>query len=127
MKRLVIADDNLVSTMELEEYLGRKGYQVAGVAASGIEAIKMAKSLVPELILMELDMPGEMSGVAAAEKIKSEMGIPAVFLVGHAPPTLLERAKKVWPYGFVRKPFQAKQVEALIEVALQDQKRMGSS
>ena len=117
MHRLMVVDDEAVIAMQLEESLAAMGYDVVGTAASGEEAREMAKNVRPDLILMDIVMPGKQDGIVAAEAIKSEMDIPIIFLTAYAEENLVQRAKKVEPMGYIVKPFQERGLKAAIEVA----------
>ena len=80
MADILIADDNIVVTMELEELLPSIGYKVAGVAHSGRQSVDLAREIRPDLVLMDIIMPGEMDGIAAAEILKTELDIPVIFI-----------------------------------------------
>ena len=118
MHRLMLVDDEAIIATQLEELLTPLGYEVVGMASSGEEAVGMAKDLKPDLILMDIVMPGELDGIAAAEKIKAELGIPVIFLTGYADKELIDRAKSLEPYGYVLKPLQEGQIKAAVEIAL---------
>lgn len=122
MSRILLVDDEIVISMRLEEVLTSMGYDVAGVAASGREAIEMARDRHPDLILMDIVMPGELDGIDAAAKIRSEIDIPVIFITGHAKDRLIERAKQVSPFGYILKPFQENQIKVVIEIALHKDK-----
>ncbi|HIJ20192.1 MAG TPA: response regulator [Deltaproteobacteria bacterium] len=117
MCKIMIAEDNIISSMDLEELLSAQGHQVVGVAASGMEAVQMGETLAPDLILMEINMPGIMNGVAAAEAIRSTRDIPIFFLMGDAREELVNRAKTMTPYDLIRKPFGEEQVAQAINAA----------
>ena len=118
MHRLMLVDDQVVAVMELEEHLRLMGYDIVGMASSGQEAVSMAKDLRPDLVLMDIVMPGKWDGIAAAERIKAELDIPVIFLTGYAEEHFIERAKKVEPFGYVLKPLQEEQIKVAIEIAL---------
>ncbi len=118
MHRLMLVDDEAIIATQLEELLTPLGYEVAGMACSGEEAVGMAKDLKPDLILMDILMPGVLDGIAAAEKIKAQLGIPVIFLTGYADEELINRAKSLEPLGYVLKPFRAEQIKVAIEIAL---------
>lgn len=122
MSRILLVDDEIVISMRLEEVLMSMGYDVVGVAASGNEAIEMARDHHPDLILMDIVMPGELDGIDAAAKIRSEIDIPVIFITGHAKDRLIERAKQVSPFGYILKPFQENQIKVAIEIALHKKK-----
>ena len=116
MARIVIVEDEVIITIQLEERLKKMGYQVVGRARSGQEAMETARSLNPDLILMDIIMPGNMDGIEAAEKIKRELDIPVIFLTSYADDTLINRAKKAEPFGYILKPYQEYEIKAAIEL-----------
>jgi two-component system, response regulator PdtaR len=115
---VLIVDDEAIITMQLEERLSRMGYSVVGMAASGEEAVIKARSTKPDLILMDIVMPGKINGIDAAKIINEEMGIPVVFVTSYADDTIIAKAKHVRPYGYIVKPFDELGLKAAIEVAL---------
>ena len=118
MPNILIVDDNVVFVVELEETLSDLGYQVAGVASTGFEAIQMAKEVRPDLVLMDIEMPGEIDGISAARNILAEERIPIIFLTGHVEEELLQRASRVTTDGYIVKPFHDRQLLGAMEVAL---------
>ncbi|MBP7605045.1 MAG: response regulator, partial [Spirochaetes bacterium] len=82
-KSILLVDDEAVITTQLEERLTRMGYSVVGRAASAEEGIEMARRLRPDLILMDIVMPGEMDGIDATEIIGREMAVPEMFLTAY--------------------------------------------
>jgi DNA-binding NarL/FixJ family response regulator len=117
MTDILIVDDDATLAMELEEYLPTIGYQVMGVASSGSEAIKLARKFKPNLILMDIKMPGKLNGIQAAGIIKSELSISIIFISGYADEKLLEQAKLVEPLGYIHKPFSEEQIAAALKMA----------
>lgn len=117
MYRTLIADDDVTLAMQLEEFLLTIGYEVKGVVYSGLEAVEKARTLKPDLILMDIKMPGKLNGIQAAGIIKSELGINIVFILGYADEELLEQAKLVEPLAYIHKPFSEEQVAASLKMA----------
>ncbi len=118
MKKIMIVDDDFIIATQLEEHLQELGYEIAGVLSSGEEAIEKVEELSPDLVLMDIVLPGGMDGIAAAERIKGKVNVPIVFMTGHAEKAHVERAKNVEAHGYILKPFVPYQVEAAIELAL---------
>ena len=118
MSRLLIVDDERVVTRGLEEDLTQMGYEVVGVASSGEEAIVKARSLHPDLVLMDIVMPGAKDGIVAATEINAELNIPVVFLTAYSDLELVERAKWSGAFGYIVKPAQPQQLRATIEMTL---------
>ena len=118
VSKILVVDDEAIITMQLEERLHSMGYTVAGMAASGEDAIEKARRLAPDLILMDIVMPGRLNGIEAAQVIISELDIPVVFVTSYADDAIIEKAKQVRPYGYIVKPFNELEIKAAIEVAL---------
>ncbi len=118
MKKIMVVDDEATITTHLEKRLTMMGYDVVGKASSGEQAVELAKCLKPDLILMDIVMPGKIDGIEASKRINAEMDIPIIFLTAHAADHFLMRARNVEPYGYVLKPFQPSEIKASIEIAL---------
>lgn len=123
MNRIMVVDDEAVITSQLEERLNTVGYDVVGRAASGEEAVALARNLTPDLILMDIVMPGKVDGIAAAEIINGELDIPVIFLTAYASTDILEKAKVVEPFGYIIKPFDVVNLKASIDIALYKKER----
>lgn len=117
MTDILIVEDDATLAMELEEFLPTIGHRVMDVATTGAEAIRKAQQLKPDLILMDIKMPGKMDGIQAAGIIKAECGSNIIFISGHAEEELLERAKFVEPLGYIHKPFTEEQIAAALKMA----------
>lgn len=115
---LLIVEDQAVVAADLGDRLSRNGYSVCGVAASGEEALALARRHRPSLALLDIRIQGEMDGIQTAEILRSELDIPAIFLSAHSDEATLQRAKLAAPYGFLMKPFEERELRLNIEVAL---------
>jgi len=118
MSKILVVDDEAIITMQLEERLSVMGYTVAGMAASGEDAVEKARSMKPDLVLMDIVMPGKINGIEAAKIITRELDIPVVFVTAYADDNIIEKAKSARPYGYIVKPFNELEIKAAIEVAL---------
>ncbi len=118
MSKILVVEDEAIILLQLEEILHAIGYTVAGLAASGEDAIEKARRLKPDLVLMDIVMPGKLNGIEAAKIITEELGIPVVFVTSYADDTIIEKAKSVKPYGYIVKPFNELVIKATVEVAL---------
>lgn len=118
MQRILIADDEVIIATQIEECLTSNNYKVVGIATSGEEAVEMAMDLKPDLMLMDIVMPGRLDGISAASKINNAINIPVIFLTAYADEEMIERAKPIGPYAYVLKPLQERQLLAAIEIAL---------
>jgi len=118
MSRILVVDDEAIITMLLEERLTAMGYSVVGMAASGEEAVEKTRRLTPDLVLMDIVMPGKLNGIDAARIVTEDLDIPVVFVTSYADDTIIRTAKSVRPYGYIVKPFNELELKAAIEVAL---------
>ena len=118
MSKIIVVDDEATITTHLEERLTNMGYEVMASASSGKEAVKLARSLNPDLVLMDIVMPGEIDGIEAAGIIQKELNIPIVFLSAYGDDKFIARAKEVEPFGYIIKPYQDESLKAAIEIAL---------
>ncbi len=118
MKRILIVDDSPLILAQLTDILTSLGYETVGSAASGAEAIDLARKLRPDAILMDIVMPGEPDGIGAARVIHQEIGIPTIFLTGSRNADVLGRIKDTGAYGYIEKPVSQSEIGAAIEIAL---------
>ena len=114
---LIVEDDFIVAKI-IEKSLISLGYAVAGLVATGEDAIKKADSEKPDLVLMDIRLQGEMDGISASEKIRDKFNIPVIFLTAFSDQSTFERALVTAPYGYIIKPFSANTLSATIKVAL---------
>jgi two-component system cell cycle sensor histidine kinase/response regulator CckA len=113
---LIVEDERIVARM-LQRKLARFGYAIAGVTAFGEEAVHMAALDRPDLVLMDIRLKGDIDGIQAATEIRT-LDIPVVFLTAHADDETLRLAKVTEPFGYVLKPFQERELQIVIEMAL---------
>ena len=118
MPTIMIVDDDVITVTELTEALRSSGYEIGSTADSGEEAIKIAKKTRPDLVLMDIVMPGKIDGIKAAKQIRTELNIPVIFLTGYSEEEYIERAKSARSFGYILKPFVAAQVSSSIKIAL---------
>jgi CheY-like chemotaxis protein len=117
-ERILIVEDEHIVAMGIKRMLKNMGYTLAGIASSGEEAINKAESTLPDLVLMDIMLKGEMNGIEAAKEIKSRFGIPVVYLTACSENKIVERAWKTGHSGYVVKPFDEKDLQKSINVAL---------
>jgi PAS domain S-box-containing protein len=116
--RILIVEDDPLSAARIREDLSGLGYVVAGIASSGVEAIKEVSEVRPDLVLMDIVLKGDMDGIKAAEHIGASFDVPVVYLTAYADADTLHRAKITEPYGYILKPCAEKELHTNIEIAL---------
>lgn len=115
---VLIAEDEALVALDISHELTSVGYTVIGQASSGREAVQKALELKPDVILMDITMPGEMDGIRAAEEIGRTLKTPVIFVTAHSDEGTLQRAKLSHPAGYIMKPFEPNELRANIEIAL---------
>lgn len=115
---ILVVEDEVVVARDIAVQLRESGYQPVGHALRGEEAIALAHSLKPDLVLMDIQLAGAMDGIAAAQAIRMQLGIPVVFLTAFAADDVLARANATQPFGYLLKPFSERELRAAIEMAL---------
>jgi len=117
-KSILIVEDEAIVAMEIQNTLERLGYTITAFVSSGTKAISIALEYKPDLILMDIQIKGDMDGIEAAEQIRSCSFIPIIFLTAYAEESTLKRAKLTLPFGYLLKPFQERDLQVTIEMAL---------
>jgi CheY-like chemotaxis protein len=115
---ILIVEDERIIAMALQDVLKYMGYSVAGVAASGEEAVQKAAETRPDVVLMDIRLRGEIDGLQAAVEIGSHLDIPVVYLTAYADKFMRKRAEATKPYGYIVKPFRQADIRAAVEEAL---------
>ncbi|WP_440956270.1 response regulator [Methanosarcina sp. Mfa9] len=116
-KILVVEDQNIVA-LNIRNKLKNLGYAVPATAATGEEAVRKAELTDADLVLMDIMLKGDMDGISAAQEIKSQFGIPILYLTAYTDEETLGRAKMTEPAGYISKPFKEEDLHSNIEMAL---------
>ena len=116
--RIMVVEDEAVISLEIQDRLTKMGHSICGTAASGEEALSVATAKCPDLILMDINLRGDVDGVQTAQQIHDRMEIPVIYLTAFADDRTVERARLTEPFGYLIKPFSEKELYAAIEVAL---------
>jgi len=118
--RIMIVEDEAIVADELRATLTRRGYGVPAVAVSGEEAVDKVAELQPDVVLMNIDLQGEMDGIEAAQHIRQWCDIPIVYFTGCMDDKRLMRAKHTAPFTYIMKPYDASELVSTIEAMLRD-------
>ena len=114
--RIIIADDESLIRLDLREMLTHLGYDVIGEASEGRSAMDLARRLRPDLMIMDIKMPG-LDGIAAAEELTRERIAPVVLVTAYSDQGLVERARDAGVVGYVVKPFREAELMPVIELS----------
>jgi len=108
-KRVLIAEDETIIRLDLRGTLEASGYEVCGEARDGVEAVELAESLAPDVIVMDVKMP-RLDGIDAARRILERQAVPIVMLTAFGQEELVERAVDTGVFGYLAKPFREQDI-----------------
>ena len=117
--KIFVVEDELITARHLRHRLSRLGYDVIGVAAGGLEALRKMGERQPDLLLADIGLPGEIDGIAVAAEARKRSQIPSVFLTAYTDPETMRRVQSCEPYDYLVKPFADQELHAAIEIAIQ--------
>ncbi|VVB97629.1 Methanogenesis regulatory histidine kinase FilI [uncultured archaeon] len=116
--KILVVEDEVIVADDIQKSLNNLGYTVPATASSGETAIKKAGEYIPDLVLMDIVLQGELDGIETAKQIRSRYDIPVVYLTAFSDKKTLERAKITEPFGYIIKPFRERELKIAIEIAL---------
>jgi CheY-like chemotaxis protein len=116
--RILIVEDEELVALGIRTYLDGIGHLESFITTSGEAAISAIPQCAPDLVLMDISLAGEMSGIEAAKIITDSFHLPIVYLTAYSDEKTLESAKIAQPYGYITKPFDERNLQATIEMAL---------
>jgi response regulator NasT len=114
--RVVIAEDEALIRLDLKEMLQEEGFDVVGEVADGASAVRLARELTPDLVILDVKMP-VMDGIQAAEEIAKERLAAILILTAFSQRELVERARRAGAMAYLVKPFQKHDLLPAIEIA----------
>lgn len=113
---ILIAEDDVLSGKMMTITIKKLGYTFLGLATNTDDCIQMAEDLNPDLILMDIDMPGKQDGIGAAQIISDKFNIPIIYVTANAEDSVFARALKTSPFGYVLKPISKELIRTVIEM-----------
>ncbi|MEJ5250595.1 MAG: response regulator [Chthonomonadetes bacterium] len=115
--RVLIADDEPIIRLDLKNMLESLGYEVVAEAGDGVSAVEAARTLKPDVAILDIKMPG-MDGIDAANILNSEKIAPVVLLTAFSDMDLINRAKEAGVFAYLVKPFRENDLRPAIEIAI---------
>lgn len=115
--RVVIAEDEAIIRLDLKELLEEEGFEVVGETGRGDEAVELVRRLAPDLVILDIKMPG-LDGLSAARQITSERLAAVLILTAFSQRDLVEQARDAGAMSYIVKPFQKSDLIPAVEVAL---------
>jgi PAS domain S-box-containing protein/putative nucleotidyltransferase with HDIG domain len=118
MHDILLVEDDRITSKLIQKYITDLGYRVTAAVASGEEALKQIEMHEPDLVLMDINLQGEFDGIEYAKNINFRFATPFVYITSSSDISTIERAKESNAYGYIIKPFDKKDLRAVIEMAL---------
>ena len=115
---IMIVEDEPIIALHIEEVLKGFGYKVVDIVPTGEQALEKVKDAKVDLVFMDIMLRGKMDGIDAAQRIRSYFDIPVVYLTAHSDPHILQRARVTEPYGYVCKPFNDRDLNIAVQMAV---------
>lgn len=115
-KSILIVEDEFIVANDLRLILTRAGYSVTGIAASVEEAGEHLQKQLPDLVILDIRLDGQMSGIELGRKLRAE-NVAFIYLSAYSNQQVLEEARTTEPYGFLVKPFREKDLLVMLDIA----------
>ena len=116
--RVMVVEDDELSSLQLRLRLETLGYEVAGATGSGETTLALAQELMPDVILMDILLAGKMNGIEAAQLIHTELGLPVIFLSAQTEDDIFDTVRSSDAFGYIIKPFTDRELKASLELAV---------
>ena len=117
--KILVVEDEMIIAADLSMQLANIGYEVIGIQTRAEDAINNLKVNRPDLILMDINLAGDMDGIDAAKHILENFSIPVIFLTSNTDDATFQRAIETKPYAFIAKPFQINDLTRNLKIAFQ--------
>ncbi len=116
--RILIVEDEPLIAEDIREYLSNSDYSVSAVAHNKSQALQALKAETPDMILLDINLGGNMDGLELADIINEQYHAPFIYLTSYSHRTIIEQAKVTRPAGYILKPFNEKDLYSSIEIGL---------
>jgi PAS domain S-box-containing protein len=116
--KVLVVEDEFVTGCEIQARLEDIGYKVVAVVNTGEDAITKVLEFNPQVVIMDITLIGDMTGIEAAEQIKKQFGIPVIYLTAHSDDATIEKAVVTEPFGYLIKPLEERALQTAIQMAL---------
>lgn len=115
---ILIVEDEMIIAANISLQLTHLGYEVIGIIPRAEEVLPFIQQHIPDIVLMDINLKGDIDGIEVAHLIQKEYKLPIIFLTANSDETHFNRAKVVNPYGFISKPFKKLDLQRIIELTL---------
>ncbi|MFD0976840.1 LytR/AlgR family response regulator transcription factor [Salinimicrobium gaetbulicola] len=116
--KLLIVEDEMVIAANISLQLSELGYEVTGIVPRGEEALMHVRDNPPDIILLDINLKGELDGIETAREMQKMQNIPVIYLTANVDDAHFNRAKDTHPFGFIAKPFKKLDLQRAIELTV---------
>jgi len=116
--RIMIVEDESIVAHDIKKTLQLYGYEVLSIESSGESALERFSRDLPDLVLMDIMLKGQLDGIETSSQIHTLYGVPVIFLTSYSDDRLIEQAKKTEPFGYLIKPYQDRELKTVVEMVL---------
>lgn len=117
--KIFIVEDEMIIGSNISLQLSKLGYEVTGLVPRGEDALTHIKKEQPDIILLDIQLKGELDGIDTAKQIQKEFSIPIIYLTANADEAHFDRAKETKPHAFISKPFKNIDLQRAIELTVE--------
>ena len=104
--KILIVEDEMIIAANISLQLNEFGYEVTGILSRGEDALVQVKEDTPDIVLLDIQLKGELDGIETARIMQEQYNIPIIYLTANADEANFNRAKETHPYAFISKPFK---------------------
>ncbi len=115
---ILIVEDEMIIGANIALQLNNLGYKVIGIIPRAEEVLQEIRLHIPDIILMDINLKGDLNGIEVAQLIQNEFKIPIIYLTANTDDSHFEKAKATNPYAFISKPFKKLDLQRAIELTL---------
>jgi DNA-binding LytR/AlgR family response regulator len=116
---ILIVEDDMVIAANISLQLTKLGYSVTGIESRGEDAVHHAKENLPDIILMDINLKGQLDGIETAKLIQKFSDIPLIYLTGNSDEVSFQKAKETHPFAFISKPFNKLNLERTVALVVE--------
>ena len=116
--KILVVEDEMIIAAKISMQLTSLGYEVTGILPRGEQAIQQVKENRPDIILLDINLKGELDGIETARQVQLFADIPIIYLTANSDEATFNRAKPTRPSAFISKPFKQLDLQRAIELAI---------
>lgn len=120
--RILIVEDEMIAALYVQKLVENLGYEPMQIVSEGDKAIQVSKEEQPDIILMDINLKGDMDGIQAVQKIRQAVDAPVIYMTAYSNQEVIDRAKLTEPSAYLVKPFDATDLNVAIKLAVHKHK-----